>query len=108
MCWGLNRFSSVLDLNKALILDPDYAQAYYDRGVAYLNKHDLDRAMSDFVKVSGLKADLPRLHYSLAVLYYYKANYVAARISLRRAILSGCTIDPKFVEDLKKASYKTN
>ena len=39
---------AIVDLNKALRLDPGAGQAYYHRGFAYEKKGDRDRAISDY------------------------------------------------------------
>ena len=39
---------ALADLNKAIELTPNSAEAYHDRGWAYLLKGDLDEAVADF------------------------------------------------------------
>jgi tetratricopeptide (TPR) repeat protein len=45
---------AIADYNQAIRLDPDYALAYYNRGVAYVNKRDYARARADWEKVLQL------------------------------------------------------
>ena len=40
--------------DRAIQLDANYALAYYDRGVAYFNKHDYDRALRDLTQAIKL------------------------------------------------------
>ena len=42
------------ELNKAIQLDPDYAKAYYDRGLAYISLSQNQRAIRDFDKAIQL------------------------------------------------------
>ena len=41
---------AIADYTKAIELDPNYASAYYQRGIARNNKKDLDGAIADFTK----------------------------------------------------------
>ena len=43
--------------NEALRLDPSIVDAYYQRGLAYKNKGDLNAAIADFKKVLELDND---------------------------------------------------
>ena len=42
---------AIADHTKAIALDPNDANAYYNRGVAYEQKGDKDQAIADFRKV---------------------------------------------------------
>jgi Flp pilus assembly protein TadD len=42
---------------QAIRLRPDYAVAFNDRGFAYLNKGEYDRAISDYNEAIRLKPD---------------------------------------------------
>jgi Flp pilus assembly protein TadD len=42
------------DFNKAIELDPNYAEAYNNRGVAWDHKGDYDKAIADFNKAIEL------------------------------------------------------
>ena len=48
---------AIVDFTKAIELKPNYADAYYSRGVAYKNKNNPDRATADFHKAIALKPD---------------------------------------------------
>ena len=52
------------DYNKALELNPNYADAYFNRGVAYGEKGDYDRAIADYTKVAELKPDFVEVYQS--------------------------------------------
>jgi len=45
------------DFNKALELDPNLAQAYYNRGRAYQALGDREKAIADFQKVLEISQD---------------------------------------------------
>ena len=47
----------IADLNKAIELDPDYARAYNNRGIAYTDQGDYARAIADLNKAIELNHD---------------------------------------------------
>ena len=48
---------AIANYDRAIWLQPDYIDAYYNRGLAYSNKGDYDRAIADLEKVLELSAD---------------------------------------------------
>jgi tetratricopeptide (TPR) repeat protein len=48
---------AIADFTQAIRIDPDYAKAYYERGVAHLRKTDYDRSIVDFNQVIRLDPD---------------------------------------------------
>ena len=48
---------AIRDFDQALRLDPDYARAYFNRGLAYARGDQHDRARSDFQKALTLGYD---------------------------------------------------
>src|SRR5262249_51849600 len=47
------------DYNQGIALDPKYPYAYYNRGLAWEQKHDLEKALADFKKFSELDPSEP-------------------------------------------------
>ena len=43
--------------NMAIELSPDFAEAYFQRGMAHIQRSSLDKAMEDFTTAIGLKTD---------------------------------------------------
>ncbi|MEX1351911.1 MAG: tetratricopeptide repeat protein, partial [Desulfobacterales bacterium] len=41
---------AIVFLNKAIEKNPSFAEAYYNRGITYLEKKQFDKAISDFTK----------------------------------------------------------
>ena len=66
------------DLTTAIELDPDYADAYFNRGVAY-SQLDTDRAIADLSKAIELNP-------SFADAFLHRGNVYAAKKDLSRAI----------------------
>ncbi|MYG08791.1 tetratricopeptide repeat protein [Candidatus Poribacteria bacterium] len=73
------------DFSKVIELEPDYADAYYDRGVAHGKKREFDLAILDYTKAIELNPDyvnaycnrgsayLPKGEFDLAIADYTKA-----------------------------------
>ena len=52
-------FDSVVRMcTEAIRLKPDFAPAYYNRGLAYSRKGDLDKAIADYTEAIRLEPDL--------------------------------------------------
>ena len=49
---------AIADFTEAIELQPDFADAYYNRGIAYHEKREYDRAIVDYTMTIGLKPDL--------------------------------------------------
>ncbi len=61
---------AVKDLNKAIELEPDFAQAYRALGYAEFNiGFNVDAAMKNYQKAVELKPDYGEAHYALAFMY---------------------------------------
>lgn len=61
---------AVKDLEKAISLDPDYAEAYRALGYAQFNLgFNVDEAMKNYKKAVTLKPDYGEAHYALAFMY---------------------------------------
>lgn len=45
---------AIEDYNKAILLKPDLAEAYFNRGVAYQSKGQKNMAIADYKKSCGL------------------------------------------------------
>jgi len=46
------------DYNYTIMLDPNYAEAYNNRGIAYLHEGQYDRAIEELTHAITLKPDL--------------------------------------------------
>jgi Flp pilus assembly protein TadD len=95
---------AISDYNKALEIKPNDAVAYNNRGVAYGQKGNLKQAISDCNQALQLKPDYADAYNNLAVAYFLKNNYSLSWEYLQKARSLGYKVNPKFVEDIKKAS----
>ena len=48
---------AIQDYTKVIQLEPNFTNAYYNRGVAYSNKGELDLAIQDYTKAIELVPD---------------------------------------------------
>ncbi|MBI5892319.1 MAG: tetratricopeptide repeat protein, partial [Deltaproteobacteria bacterium] len=91
------------DFNKVIALDPNYAKAYYNRGLAYGKKGQHDRAIEDFNKAIALKSDYANAYSGRGLAYSIKGNINKAISDFQKACdlgsESGC-------ENLQEALQK--
>ena len=50
---------AILDFNKALEINPGYADAYYNRGIVYYSKKEYAKSWDDIKKAQGLGGQVP-------------------------------------------------
>ena len=68
-------------------LDPKDAIAYCNRGNAYLQKGDLDRAIADYSETMRLKPDCAaEVYFGRGTAYFQQEEYVRARAALDAAL----------------------
>ena len=77
---------------KAIRLDPKDAIAYYNRGRAYANKGDHDKAIADYTEAIRLKPEVAEAYYDRGVAYANKGDYAKAIADSTEAI----RLDPKY------------
>ena len=73
-------------LNKAIKLQPDYAETYNQRGVAYKNMGNNKQAIEDFNTAIRLQPDLVLAHYNRATIYNNLGQYKEAIADCSEAI----------------------
>jgi tetratricopeptide (TPR) repeat protein len=78
---------AIAKFDSALAEKPDYARAAYDRGNAYYNKGDLDRAIQDFQIASQLGLDDVNINWNLGWTEYLDGRYQEA-IQTNNKVLS--------------------
>ena len=65
---------TIKDYNTAIQLKPDYADAYYNRGLTYDLKNEIDLAIKDYNIAIQLKPDYPNSYYNRGVVYGKKGE----------------------------------
>ena len=77
---------SIGHYTKAIILKPDLAEAYYNRGVAYNHKGDFDRAIDDSTQAIQLNPDYANAYCNRGVAYSSKGDFDCAIDDYTQAI----------------------
>lgn len=97
--------SAIADFTRAIEIDPQYVNAYINRGTVYDSKGEYDKAIADFTRAIEIEPNNPRSYgSSRAWAYFDKGDYAKAWEDVHKAESLGGTIDPDFLEKLKKAS----
>ncbi len=80
---------AIVTSSVAILLNPNFADAYITRGVAYSDKGQQDRAIEDFNKAIGLDPDSSICYYDRGVSHYIQGEYAAALEDYSKAIILG-------------------
>ena len=75
-------------VNKALLRNPEQAQAYQLRGQILVTKRKINDAKKDYIKAIELKPDYINAHYNLALLYDIYLQEIALAIKHYETYLS--------------------
>jgi len=82
--------------DKAIELDPELVPAYVNRGLAYYEKGEFDRAIADCDKAIELDLELAWAYFLRSCAYYGKGEVAKAVSDLERCI--ELSSDPELVE----------
>ena len=74
------------DFDQAIDLDPEDAAAYNNRGLAYANKGDLERAIADYDQAIALDPEDAYAYNNRGVAYFLIGNHDQALADLGKAI----------------------
>ncbi len=77
---------AVQDFTKAIKLNPDYVDAYFNRGIAYEQLGSTDKAIKDYGKVIKIKPGMNEAYINRALLYKKSEKYSLAIKDLDKAI----------------------
>jgi tetratricopeptide (TPR) repeat protein len=81
-----NYDQAIEDYSKAIELNPQYADAYSNRGNAYYDKRNYDQAIEDYSKAIELNPQYAIAYYNRGNAYYNKRNYDQAIEDYSKAI----------------------
>lgn len=74
------------DFDKAIALNPDYAEAYNNRGVAYRKKDEHARAIQDYNKAIDLKPDYAEAYQNRGLAYVRQGEFARGIQDFDKAI----------------------
>lgn len=91
--------------NKAIEINPTFANAYFSRGVAYVQgRGQNDQAISDYNKAIDINPRFAKAILSRGVAYYSKGEYDKAWEDVHKAQSLGYQVHPGFLKALREAS----
>lgn len=70
-----NQKKAIEYLNKAIKLQPDYADAYNERGIAFTQLGQKPKAIEDFNKAISLKPENANFYNNRGIVYYQLGQY---------------------------------
>ena len=85
---------SELTLKKAISLNPEYANAYYNLAVLFIDKGDLEKAELELKKAIKLKSDFAIAHYNLGFILKDQGKLKEAEKYTQKAL----EVDPQFTD----------
>ena len=77
---------------KAIEIDPNYADAYYNRGIVYGKQGNLTQSASDFAKALIINPNYAGTYYNSGIVYAKQGNFTQAISDYSKAI----EINPNF------------
>ena len=81
---------AIAEFNQAIRINPQYALAYFRRGIAYSRKGDYARAIADFDRALQLSPDdspnRPLIHFERGMAYYRTEDFNRAVTDLEAAV----------------------
>ncbi len=75
---------------KAVELDPDYAEAYNNLGLSYSELNRAEHAVQAFTRAIALRPELAEAYNNLGLLYYSNLDYEKATEMFSQALQEGC------------------
>lgn len=95
--YKLQNFDKAIEFcNEALKLNAQSAGAYYNRGLAYQAKDDLQIALSDYTKAIDLDADYSNAYYNRGLVYEKLKDYNKALLDYDQAL----KLKPVYMADI--------
>ncbi len=92
---------AIVELKRALEINPHDAGAHYNLGIVYLRKEMFDKAIAQSKKALEINSNLTMVHNNLAVAYFYKGQYDLAIAHFDMAIHLGAKVDRELFEALE-------
>jgi tetratricopeptide (TPR) repeat protein len=88
--------------SKAIKINPKFAKAYNNRGIAYMWKKQFDRAVADFNKAIELDPKNGKAYNNRAIVYSYQGETDKALKDLKKAQSLGIAVNPEFLKEIEE------
>jgi tetratricopeptide (TPR) repeat protein len=92
---------AISNYSKAIKINPRFAKAYNNRGIAYIWKKQYDLAVADFNKAIELDPKNGKAYNNRAIVYSYQGENDKARQDLKKAQSLGIAVDPEFLKKIE-------
>ena len=92
----------------AVKISPKNANAYCNRGIAYLKKSSLEQAVYDLTRAVEIDPDFTEAYSNRALANFLKEEYDRSWKDVHRAKELGSEVSQKFLDELSKASPEKN
>ena len=79
-------FVAIADFSKAIELKPDYAIAYYNRGLAKRRLKQYADAIKDYSKATEINPDFVEAYYNRGIAKYYLGRTLEAKRDFQTAL----------------------
>ena len=93
--------SAISNYSKAIKINPKFAKAYNNRGIAYIWKKQYDLAIADFNKAIELDPKNGKAYNNRAIVYSYQGETDKARQDLQKAQSLGIAVNPDFLKKIE-------
>lgn len=94
---GAEATSIITDLNTAVLLDPNFVEAYLERADFHLSRGNFADAQSDLARAEALAPQSALVHYRKAILYLAQGNFPAAMQASQLAYDLDLTFLPNYL-----------
>jgi tetratricopeptide (TPR) repeat protein len=85
--WEAGHFANAIaDCNRAIELNPEFAEAYSRRGTAYIGQSDYDQALEDFTQAIQLSPEYAAAHFNRGLAQAAKGDYASALADYNEAL----------------------
>jgi Flp pilus assembly protein TadD len=95
-----NSDNAINNYTEAIKLNPKFAKAYNNRGIAYVGRKQYDLAITDFNKAIELDPKNGKVYNNRAVAYWYKGEVARARQDIQKAQGLGIPVNPDVVKKI--------
>jgi tetratricopeptide (TPR) repeat protein len=85
---------AIVEYDKAIMINPNFAMGYRSRGTAYDKKHHLDKAIADFNRAIEINPRLAMAYFVRGNIYARGSQYEQALSDFNKAI----EINPRFIK----------
>jgi tetratricopeptide (TPR) repeat protein len=92
---------AIENYSKAIKINPKFAKAYNNRGIAYIWKKQYDLAIADLSKAIELDPKNGKAYNNRAVVYSYQGEADKARQDLQKAQSLGIAVNPDFLKQIE-------